>query len=131
MVSHPPHLNRRDRAGFTLIEVLVALAVIAIALSAAVRATVGTIRGADSLKHHVAAGWVAQNRINFYVASGQFPDLGKHEGDESQAGMSFHWVEDVGGTPNPAFRRLEVKVYADENREHADAILVGYIANVR
>lgn len=118
-------------SGFTLIEVLVALAVIAIALSAAVRATIGTIDGANSLKHHLAAGWVAQNRINFYVASGQFPDMGIHEGEESQAGLKFRWVENVGGTPNPAFRRIEVKVFPDDNREHADATLVGYIANVR
>lgn len=116
--------------GFTLIEVLVALAVLGIALAAAVRATMAVSDGSLTLHRHLAGGWVAQNRLNGYVARGQFPDTGVNEGMESQAGLEFAWRETVSETPNKAFRRVEVRVFAPKQPEHADIVLIGYIANV-
>lgn len=116
--------------GFTLIEVLVALAVIGIAMAAAVRATVGVADSADRLKRHLAGGWVAQNQLNSYVARGVFPPLGVREGRAQQAGLDFRWREEVSETPNAAFRRVEVRVYADPRADYADAVVVGFIADV-
>ncbi|WP_269530756.1 type II secretion system minor pseudopilin GspI [Chitinimonas sp. BJYL2] len=118
------------RAGFTLIEVLVALAVLAIALTASVRATLVVSDGSLSLRRHLAGGWVAQNRLNEHIALGRFPDTGMSEGQTRQAGMDFSWRETVSETPNKAFRRVEVRVFSQQDSTHADAILIGYIANV-
>lgn len=52
------------RAGFTLIEVLVALAIVAIALLAIVKASTSNIRHAERLRHHVEAVWVAQDILS-------------------------------------------------------------------
>lgn len=122
--------RQHAKAGFTLIEVLIALAVIGIAMAAAVRATIGVTDGTADLKRHLAAGWVAQNRLSTYLARNQFPPTGRNEGSEVQAGMPFSWREDVSDTPNRAFRRVEVKVFFGTQRDHADAVLVGYVANV-
>lgn len=125
-----PKLRAAFLAGFTLIEVLVALAVIGIAMAAAVRASVGVTEGSIQLKRHLAAGWVAQNRLNGYVARAEFPVVGTQEGNELQAGVNYFWQEQVSDTPNRAFRRVEIRVYGDERRDHADTVLVGYVANV-
>ncbi|QNM97700.1 type II secretion system minor pseudopilin GspI [Chitinimonas koreensis] len=120
----------RRAAGFTLIEVLVALAVLGIALAAAVHATIAVTDGSLSLRRHLAGGWVAQNRLNGYIARGDFPDPGTSDGAETQAGMQFAWRETVSETPNKSFRRVEVRVHPPGNDAHADAIVVGFIANV-
>lgn len=121
---------RLKALGFTLIEVLVALAVIGIAMAAAVRATIGVVDGSIALRRHVAAGWVAQNRLNLYLARNEFPDVGSGEGNESQAGMDFTWRATVSETPNRAFRRVEIQVFPQGRFDHSDAVLVGFIANV-
>ena len=68
-------LLRRDK-GFTLVEVLVALAILAVALAAAMRATSSLIDNASTLKEHLVAGWLAQNRLQEHLARRDFPDLG-------------------------------------------------------
>jgi general secretion pathway protein I len=115
--------------GFTLIEVLVALAVIGIAMAAAVRATVAVTDESITLRRHLAGGWVAQNRINGYTVRNDFPSVGLRTGVANEAGLDFEWKETVSDTPNAAFRRVEVRVTAP-NSDHADAILIGYITNV-
>lgn len=119
----------RRRSGFTLIEVLVALAVIAIAMAAAVRVSSQVIGGSHDLKLHLAAGWVAQNRLNSHLVKRLFPAVGLSQGEEDQAGLHFVWREEVSETPNRAFHRVEVKVYADKESDYAVTTLVGYLAD--
>ncbi len=121
---------RLPSKGFTLVEVLVALAILAIALAAGVRATSAVVDGTGVLQEHQLAGWVAQNRLAEMVAKGEFPDIGTAEGKESQYGREFTWQQTTSGTPNKKFRRVELKVYAGEQREYAAASLIGYIADV-
>lgn len=115
--------------GFTLIEVLVALAVLGIAMAAAVRATISVTDGSLTLRRHLAGGWVAQNRINYYVARSDFPALGVRDGEEQQAGLDFAWHETVSETPDRSFRRVEVQVTAPGS-SHADAVIIGFVANL-
>jgi general secretion pathway protein I len=120
----------RKWSGFTLIEVLVALAVIAIAMGAAMKATMASTNNAIELKTRTAAGWVAQNRLNELAATGAWPDIGTAEGTESQAGMDFSWRVETGGSPNRSFRRIEIKVFTAGESQHAAATVVSYLAHV-
>ncbi|MBV8657906.1 MAG: type II secretion system minor pseudopilin GspI [Burkholderiales bacterium] len=122
--------SRIRSRGFTLIEVLVALAVLGIAMAAAVRATMSVTDGSLQLRRHLVGGWVAQNRLNGYIARGEFPSIGVHDGTEQQAGMQFAWQETVSDTPNQSFRRVEIRVTEPNAGDHADTILIGYVANV-
>lgn len=116
----------RSRRGFTLIEILVALAILAVALAAAVRAAgMGTDTALD-LKEHLLAGWVAQDRVAEYAARPLWPDIGTRQGNADQAGLRFVWRETVSGTPNPRFRRVEVQVFPARTPDRAVARLVGY-----
>jgi general secretion pathway protein I len=115
--------------GFTLLEVLVALAIIAIALTAAVRAAGVSLDSSAQVKERMLASWVAQNRLAELTARHTFPDLGTRNGTAAQAGRTFTWEEITGVTPNENFRRVEIRVRAT-GQEHVAATLVGYLAQV-
>ncbi len=115
----------RRATGFTLLETLVALAILAIALSAAFRAVGATTRSVGELRDRSLADWVAHNRLAELRASGRYPPLGRNEGRETQARTEFRWREDVRGTPNPLFRRVDVTVMDAEGR-HTLASLSGF-----
>lgn len=102
--------------GFTLLEVLIALAILAVALAAAVRATSAATDSTGELKARLLAGWVAQNRLAEHIARRSFPAAGDNEGVAEQARTRFRWVETVSDTPNPAFRRIEIRVFAENDR---------------
>lgn len=111
--------------GFTLLETLVALAILAIALSAAFRAVGATTLSAEGLRERTLADWVAQNRLASLRAGELFPPLGRNEGTETQGRSQFMWREDVKATPNPLFRRVDVTVL-DAAGEQTLAKLSGF-----
>jgi general secretion pathway protein I len=119
--------GRAPECGFTLIEILVALAVIAVALAAGMRALAQSIDAATLLKHRTLALWVAQNQLAAAQLVPGGPAPGLREGDAEQAGVTFRWRESVGGTPNPAFRKVEVTVTTPDQPDYALAQIVGYV----
>ncbi|NTV96930.1 MAG: type II secretion system minor pseudopilin GspI [Thiobacillus sp.] len=102
-------MNRRSR-GFTLLEVLIALAIVAIGLTAALRASGAGSEGAMEYRSHLLALWVAENTAAERTAAREWPDPGVREHEEEMAGYRFRVREEVKTTPNPRFRRLEVAV---------------------
>ena len=114
-------------AGFTLVEVLVALAIVSIALLAALRAAGLATNAAGELRLRVLAGWVAENRIAEHRARGDWLPLGIGRGRQSQGGVEFAWREEVIATPNSAFRRVDVFVSAPAEESRALARLTGFV----
>jgi general secretion pathway protein I len=99
-------------AGFTLLETLVALAILAIGLAAAMRALGMATGSAAELSDRQLAGWVAQNRLAELRLQGRFPEPGLASGDVTQGGRRFQWHEETKPTANPLFRRVAVSVFA-------------------
>jgi general secretion pathway protein I len=120
---------RRSHRGFTLVEILVALAIIAVALAAGMRALSQSIDGAGNLKQRTLALWVAQNRIAAAALETPWPPPGSRNGAASQAGTPFVFTETISATPNPAFRRIEVVVAEAAVPDYALARLVGFVGN--
>ena len=120
--------QRRSRA-FTLIEVLVALAIVAVALAAGMRALAQTADGATTLKLRTLALWVAENRLAQAQLQMPWPEVGAAAGSELQANVALDWRETVSATPNPAFRRIEIVVTQQDLPDYALARLVGYLGN--
>ena len=118
-------------AGFTLIEILVALAIVAVALAAGMRALAQSADSASTLKARTLALWVAQNRLAAAQLAEPWPALGSAAGESEQAGTRFIWRESVSGTPNPAFHKIEIVVAEPQTPDYALARLVGYIGNTR
>lgn len=113
--------------GFTLIEILVALAILAVALAAAVRAAGVSVDTTLRVKERLLAGWIAQDRLADYAMRPAWPDIGTRQGNADQAGVRFVWRETVTGTPNQLFRRVEVQVFPARTPDYEAARLVGYV----
>ena len=123
------YLRCGRRAGFTLIEVLVALAIVSIALLAALRAAGQGTTNVGELRSRLLAGWVAENRLAEHRARGNWLPLGTQRGKEREGGIEFAWREEVIATPNPAFRRIDVFVFAAPEESRALAHYTGFVVN--
>lgn len=118
------------RGGFTLVEVLVALAIISIALLAALRVAGAGTTSVGDLRARLLAGWVAQNVLAEQRARGDWPAPGLQRGTQPQGGIEFVWREEVIATPNVMFRRVDIRVYIAPEEAHALAHLTGFVVNM-
>jgi general secretion pathway protein I len=114
--------------GFTLVEVLVALAILAVALAAGFRSVAQSTDGATALKARTLALWVAQNQLAIAQMQTPAPAVGQRSGRESQAGADFAWRAVISGTPNPAFRRIEITVANVDTPDYVIARVVGFMS---
>ena len=117
------------RSGFTLVEVLVALAIVSIALLSALRAAGQGTNNLGELRSRLLAGWVAENLLAEHRARRDWLPQGIQRGTEREGGLDFAWREEVIATPNPSFRRVDVRVFATAEESHSLAHLTGFVVN--
>lgn len=123
-----PENNGRDSgAGFTLIEVLVALAIIAVALMATLRAAGQSVNNVGELRSRLFAGWVAENLLAEQRARGDWPSPGVYRGSVRQGNIDFIWREEVIETRNPAFRKVDIYVFEAPGGSQLFAHLTGFL----
>jgi general secretion pathway protein I len=105
MIAHP---QRRAR-GFTLMEVLVALAIVAVSVGA----LLGTITSSASniiyLKDKTLAEWVALNRLTEIRINKQKPGPGRRTGNAEMGGMRWQWEEEVAELPVKGMFRIDIR----------------------
>jgi general secretion pathway protein I len=103
-------LAKTRGTGFTLVEVLVALAITAITLGAGLKAAGALTDNAQRLGDVTAAHWCADNALTALRLGKQFPGTGEAEFACSQLGREFRGVLRTQATPNPNFRRVDAVV---------------------
>ena len=104
------------RAGFTLVEVLVALTITAIALGAGLKAAAALTDNAQRLGDVTAAHWCADNALTGLRLAKQFPGTGEAEFACSQLGRDYRGQLRTQATPNPNFRRVDALVMDSNGR---------------
>ena len=103
------------RAGFTLIEVMVALAIVAIALLAGMQATNALTHNAQRQSNVLLAQICAENELTRLRLMRQLPPIGDDAITCEQAGRALTVRLAVRPTPNPNFRRVDAQVLADNH----------------
>lgn len=117
----------RHGRGFTLLEVVVALALIAIALASGVTAVSSHTRNAAGLQERTFAHWVAMNKLAEVQSSQSWPELRETRGSEVMARHTWYWTMAVRSTPNDFIRQVDVMVRSGEDDDTPLVTLTGFV----
>lgn len=120
---------RSAAKGFTLLEIMVALAILALSLMAALRAGTMSAQNTDEIRQRQLADWVALDRLEEHRARRDWLPIGSGSGEAVQGNQRFRWEEKIGGTPNAQFRRIDIRVLAIDGGDpgHALARVTGFL----
>jgi general secretion pathway protein I len=121
--------RRNSTSGFTLVEALVALAIISIALISALHVAAQSTANVGELRSRLLAGWVAENILAEHRARGDWLAPGITRGRQHEGGLEFAWRQEVVTTPNPAFRRIDIFVSDVEDDTHVLAHFTAMLVN--
>lgn len=117
---------RRGR-GFTLLEVMVALAIVSIGLIAAFNAVIQMAHSTTVLRERAFADWIAMNELTELRVAGEFPDVGSFDGDVEFAGREWRWEANVSETGVEDLRRIDISVAYIEQPDDAVTLMTGFI----
>jgi general secretion pathway protein I len=119
----------KANAGFTLLEVLVALVIVGTVLGASLRAVASLAQNSSRLRATMMANWSAENRLAQIRLGHEWPELGERSFPCPQGELALLCEEHVIGTPNPSFRRVEVLVFEPNNLQRRLAKLTQVVPN--
>ena len=109
-------MMERAAPGFTLIEVLVALTIVAITLGAGIKAAGALTDNTQRLADVSAAQWCADNQLTGLRLSGLTPPVGDSDFACSELGQPYHGKLVVRPTPNPLFVNVDAQIADDAGR---------------
>ena len=106
--------GKQSVRGFTLIEVVVALAVLAVGMTAVLHATSQAGYAGAFLKQRTVAHWVASNRAAELSINREWPEPGTSSGTETMAEQTWRWETEVQTTVVPELRLVTIRVTLDD-----------------
>jgi general secretion pathway protein I len=104
--SRPVRVHGR---GFTLLEVLIALAIVAMSAGALLGTVTSSASNISYLKDKTLAEWVALNRLSEIRVGQQFPVTGKRTGFSEMGGMKWQWEQEVTELPFKGLWQIDVR----------------------
>jgi general secretion pathway protein I len=104
-----------NNSGFSLIEVVVAVAVIAIGLAATIKTVSSVGRNTALLNERIVATWVAQNAMARFELGDEKNPENESSGREEMAGIEWFWDKEVFETEDPDILRVEISVRKDDD----------------
>ncbi len=116
----------RGECGFTLLEVLVALTLVAVGLAALIRASGQTATNVGYIREKTIANWVAENRLAELRLQSEWPAVARSDGEAQMAGADWRWRVAVSETEDPDLRRIEISVAREPDRENPILTLVSF-----
>jgi general secretion pathway protein I len=109
--------SSRTEDGFTLIEVMVAMAIAALALTGVAAAISQMIESASSMRERTYASWIAQNKIAELRLANVEPEVSENSGELQYAGRDWTWRATIAETGVEHLFRVDVAVSLDDSEE--------------
>ncbi len=113
--------------GFTLMEVMVALAVLAVSMAALIQTAINNASNAAHLRDKVFALWVAENRLAEIRIKGEWPRLGSRSGEMEMANYRWHWKSQSVKTVTDDLRQITIEVRKKPDDEFPITSLLTYM----
>jgi general secretion pathway protein I len=122
--------QRRKKAnqGFTLLEVMLAMAVFAIAGISLLAVSDNNYRHISHLEEKMFANWVASNQLVNATLAKNWPPKNNKKGEEELAGRKWYWQQKVIKTANNDMKAIVMEVRLDQDEALAITSLMTYIA---
>ncbi len=132
-MSHPIDRSRRSPTarhsrGFTLLEILIALAILAIAFASIISVSTNQTVNVAYLRDKTLAHWVAMNQMTLLQVSDKWPDIGTKKGDDEMGLHKWHWERKVEKTPNDQVRKVEIRVFREKGDEDSVTSLISFVS---
>ncbi|MEI6893524.1 MAG: type II secretion system minor pseudopilin GspI [Colwellia sp.] len=121
-------LTRLKKRGFTLIEVMLAMAIFSIAGVALLGVADNNYRHISHLEEQMFANWVAANQLVEVSLNKNWPPKNNDKGEVEMAGKTWYWQQKVIKTANEKMRSVVMEVRLNESDELVSASIMTYIA---
>ena len=121
-------MRARPDSGFTLLEVLVALAIVAFGIIAAFNGIIQMAHSTARLQERAMGDWIAMNQISEIRLSGDFPDVSEFDGSVDFAGRPWRWEATVSETGVSDLRRIDMSVAFEETPDDVVTIVTGFVS---
>jgi general secretion pathway protein I len=127
--SRPLSNHWKNSQGFTLLEVIIALGIVAVGILAVSRAITGFADTTITLEQRMLASWVASNRLETLHILKESPIVGTTHGSEEMADRVWYFRETTTATADPNLFRIDITVFADKEETEEVGQLYGYLLN--
>jgi len=121
--------KRHRQSGFTLVEILVSLAILSIILGVLIQSAGASASMAGKLRDRAIAEWVASNRMAELHLSPTFPAIGNTTGEEEMFGNKWYWKAIIQKVEDDDLRRVDVEIRRNEDAENPLFQLAGFVGN--
>ncbi len=121
------HGHKSFNRGFTLIEVLIALTIIAISLGAIMSASGNQAHQTTYLKQKTLAHWVAMNEMTQLQLNEEWPSIGEKKGSSEMVNTEWFWLRTTKETQDEDARQVEFQIFLDKDRSNGLTRLIGYV----
>ena len=119
--------------GFTLIEVMVALAVVAIGLMAVLKAINDEVAGASLTRNKMIALCIVENKASEIRLNPVLPNTGINQGQQILFNQTWQWQTNTTNTANTKIRKIEISVFNPNTKDKTDSLLTQsiYLGDLR
>jgi general secretion pathway protein I len=122
------HPRLAANRGFTLLEILIALAILTIAFASIIKVAANQSVNVGYLRDKTLAHWVALNQLTELQVNNKWLPTGKQQGDEEMGLQKWHWQRIVSSTPDDRVRKVEIAVFRKRGDEEAVTRLVSFLS---